>query len=80
MIGGTVGTTLGYFGSFVLTDVASSVMLTGAEQVPMEIVPTIDANTILLVAGICVTIGIVFGFYPAYRAAKMDPAESLHYQ
>ena len=30
--------------------------------------------------GICVFIGVVFGWYPARRAAKLDPVESLHYQ
>jgi len=37
-------------------------------------------QTVLLATGICVGIGILFGYGPARRAAKLDPVESLHYQ
>lgn len=83
VIGGLIGIALGYFGAFALTDVAASFMLAeeGAGTEPMmEIVPSIDIETIVLVTGICVAIGVIFGWYPAYRAAKLDPVESLHYQ
>ena len=42
---------------------------------------TFDMNgTVVLVAGaFCFAIGIVFGIYPANKAAKMKPIDSLHY-
>ena len=69
---------LGYLGAFGLAGVAGGLL--GYEGEGIAIVPYIDVQSMLLVAGICVAIGIVFGYYPARRAARLDPVESLHYQ
>ena len=46
----------------------------------MTTTPTVGFETVFLVVGICLSIGIAFGFYPAYRAGKLDPVEPLRYQ
>ena len=77
LVGGVIGIAVGYLGSFALAGIAGSAMM-GYDM--GSITPYLDWQSILMVAGICVAIGIVFGYYPAHRAARLDPVESLHYQ
>ena len=44
------------------------------------VTPVISPTAVGLACGICVGIGVLFGFYPAWRAARLDPVESLRYQ
>jgi putative ABC transport system permease protein len=39
--------------------------------------PVISAGSILLAVGFSVAVGLVFGLYPANRAAKLEPVEAL---
>ena len=78
VVGGIFGIVVGYLGSFALTGVAGGMLDVGGESSP--IVPVIDLKSVLMATGICVLIGVLFGYYPARRAAKLDPVGSLHYQ
>lgn len=77
LVGGVIGIVVGYFGAYAFTSIAGSMLFGDGST---TITPYIDLSSILRVAGICVGIGIVFGYYPARRAAKLNPVESLHYQ
>lgn len=81
VIGGIFGILLGMGLAYSLSGIAAGALsgTTGTSETT-PIVPVLDPQTMLLVAAICVGIGIVFGYYPARRAAKLDPVESLHYQ
>jgi putative ABC transport system permease protein len=41
---------------------------------------TISVGSVLLAVGVSAGIGIIFGYYPAKRAARMNPIEALRYE
>ena len=67
----TIGGVIGILFGGVLGYVGST--LIGAPAVP-------KLSYILLAVGFSMAIGIFFGYYPANKAAKMDPVEALRYE
>lgn len=43
-------------------------------------IATIDLSVVIAAIILCSVVGLIFGFIPAYRAAKSDPIESLRYE
>ncbi|MFV0503421.1 MAG: ABC transporter permease [Lachnospirales bacterium] len=66
-IGGFIGIILGYLGGIAV----------GSQ---LKITPDVSIPIIILVVIISSLIGIVFGVYPASKAAKLDPIEALRYE
>jgi putative ABC transport system permease protein len=62
--GGVVGLLIGVFGAWGMTALA---------QLPLNIAP----DTALMAIGFSAVVGVVFGAYPAWRAARLDPIEAL---
>ena len=66
-LGGFIGVALGWGASLAVTKFAS-------------IATQISTSSILLAFGVSAGVGILFGFYPARRAANLSPMEALRYE
>jgi putative ABC transport system permease protein len=66
-VGGVIGVVLGILGG-------------NATAYFLKLPPAIPVDWVVIGLVICSVVGIVFGTYPAYKAANLDPIESLRYE
>jgi putative ABC transport system permease protein len=69
-IGGVLGILLGWGITVVVHKIPA------AANIPIAI----TAGTVAIAVGVSVAIGVVFGLYPAMRAARLHPIQALRYE
>jgi len=69
---------LSLFGGFIgiLVGLGLAGLATSALKVPF----LVDPSIILLAFGFSALVGIVFGYFPARRAARLDPIKALRHE
>ena len=67
VIGGLIGVAIGIGAALIV-------------RVGFNIAAEVSLLSILLACGVSTTIGVLFGFYPAWRAARLNPIEALRYE
>ena len=67
VLGGLIGLVVSYLGTLLITALTDFNVLLGWDSV-------------ILSLGFSLTIGLIFGIYPAYTASKLEPVEALRFE
>ncbi len=71
ILGGIIGIVIG---------VGASRLIDGQKLNGQTIQTLVSTSSIILAVGVSLTIGLLFGVYPAYRAASLRPIDALRYE
>ena len=69
-----LGCALGIFLSWAILQTVTTVVSS------LNMTFSLDGGVVLIAVAFCFVIGVVFGLYPANKAAKMKPIDALHYR
>jgi putative ABC transport system permease protein len=77
-IGGVIGVILGIIGAIVIGEVMMMVLADQLGGITLRTSPS--AAAIMISVAFSMAIGIFFGYYPANKAARLDPLDALRYE
>lgn len=72
-VGSLIGLLLGVVAAFSIT-----ALMRRMANAPVQ--AWLSASTVVVAIGASVVVGLVFGLYPAMRAAKLSPIEAIHHE
>ncbi|MCW1303040.1 MAG: ABC transporter permease [Candidatus Parvarchaeota archaeon] len=87
VIGGVLGLFTGYFFSYGLANLLSTFIhrptisgIRTPEVQEIRIIPNFSPLWMIIAFSFSITISLIFGLYPARKAAKLNPVEALRYE
>jgi putative ABC transport system permease protein len=67
-------------GAALGTSLAVSLAMVGRKLLPPQFTVPVPWFSVVLAIGVSCMTGLIFGYLPANKAAKLQPTESLHYE
>ena len=82
LIGGLIGILLGIFNGFLLSKVAVMLINNFASDIGSMLTVSVSPSLTAIIVSVIFSMltGLVFGSYPAKRAARMSPIDALRYE
>ena len=73
IVGSVLGWVIGIIGIFIFVPIVNS-------MVEAQFVAAISTNTVFVILMISVFVGLIFGTYPAWRAAQLSPIDAMRHE
>ncbi len=82
LMGGVIGIVIGILNGFLLSQVAAMLVSSYEQELGSMLHVTVSPSITAIIISVVFSmlIGVIFGYYPAKRAANMSPIDALRYE